>query len=109
MWFVKLFDYFEVSKLVFSSSCSLNRLLEANGFRVKTSHGMQAVEWAREKRWQELEDYCMQDTILTHQISSCDDVLIPLTGKRHVWHRRGRDGSHGFDYGDEEFEPLLPP
>lgn len=30
-WFLKLFDYFEICKLVLGSTCSLNRLLEANG------------------------------------------------------------------------------
>lgn len=97
-WYIKLFDYFEVCKLVFSSSCSLNRLLESNGFDVKTSHGMQAVEWARDKQWKSLEDYCMRDTILTHKISSCQEVLIPLTGKKHVWCRRGIGNSMSFDY-----------
>ena len=47
-WFAKLFDYFEVCKLVFGSSCSLNNLLIANGMEIKTSTGLQAVEWARE-------------------------------------------------------------
>jgi hypothetical protein len=38
---LKLFDYFEVSRLGFSSSCSLNNLLKANGKEVKSSSGAQ--------------------------------------------------------------------
>ena len=78
-WYAKLFDYFEVCKVVFNSSCSLNNLLAANGQEVKSSTGAQAVEWAKEEKWDELVDYCMADTILTHQISSMPSVRIPLT------------------------------
>jgi hypothetical protein len=70
LWYMKLFDYFEVidsffvecfanslkksklqiCKVLLGSSCSLNNLLLANGRQVKTSSGMQAVVWAREVR-----------------------------------------------------------
>lgn len=85
-WILKLFDYFEVCKLAFGSSCSLNNLLKANGEDVKSSSGMQAIEWASNKEWEKLEDYCMRDTILTHKIStSRGPVQIPLTGwSKHV-------------------------
>ena len=46
---MKLFDYFEVCRLGFGSSCSLNNLLKANGEEVKSSSGAQAVQWAAEK------------------------------------------------------------
>jgi hypothetical protein len=84
-WFCKIFDYFEVCKLVFSSSCGLNTMLSSNGEEVKSSCGMQAVLWAREKRWEELEEYCMRDTVLTHRISSMERVELPLTGKKNVF------------------------
>jgi hypothetical protein len=79
-WILKLFDYFEVCKLAFGSSCSLNNLLKANGEDVKSSCGSQAIEWAREGKWDLLEDYCMKDTMLTHKISTRGTVNIPLTG-----------------------------
>jgi hypothetical protein len=79
-WMLKLFDYFEVCKLAFGSSCSLNNLLMANGEDVKSSSGMQAVEWARHGQYRQLEEYCMQDTILTHKISCTEAVHVPLTG-----------------------------
>jgi hypothetical protein len=77
---LKLFDYFEVCRLVFGSSCSLDNLLKNNGHEVKTSSGKQAVEWAQKKEYKKLEDYCMQDTVLTHRISTAGLVNIPLTG-----------------------------
>lgn len=83
-WFCKIFDYFEICKLVFSSSCGLNTMLAANGEEVKSSCGMQAVYWAREGRWEELDKYCMKDTVLTHTLSCRERVEIPLTGKRRV-------------------------
>ena len=79
---LKLFDVFEVCRLVYGSSCSLNNLLLANGKEVKSSSGLQAVEWAREANWESLEDYCMQDTVLTHEISCSEHVELPLSWKR---------------------------
>lgn len=46
-WIIKLFDYFEICRLVFASSCSLNNILLTNGYEVKTSSGLQAVTWAK--------------------------------------------------------------
>jgi uncharacterized protein YprB with RNaseH-like and TPR domain len=43
-WMLKLFDIFEVCRLVYGSSCSLNSLLTANGKEVKSSSGLQACE-----------------------------------------------------------------
>jgi len=79
-WILKLFDYFEVCKLAFGSSCSLNNLLKANGEDVKSSCGSQAIEWARDGQWDLLEDYCMRDTVLTHKVSTRALVQIQLTG-----------------------------
>jgi hypothetical protein len=59
-WVLKSFDLFEVCRLCFRSSCSLNNLLKANGHEVKSSSGSQAVQWAAEGQWDLLEDYCMQ-------------------------------------------------
>ena len=40
-WMLKLFDMFEVCRLVYGSSCSLNALLAANGMESKSSSGLQ--------------------------------------------------------------------
>jgi hypothetical protein len=93
-WIMKLYDVFECCKLLHSSSCSLNALLHANGYSPKTSTGLQAVEWAKEGKWDELEEYCMADTKLTHAISvEHRGVLLPLSsGSHQILGRRVYDG-----------------
>lgn len=87
-WVLKLFDPFEVCKLGLGGTCSLNKMLAANGHAdgcCKTGTGLQAIEWARNREWQQLEEYCMADAVLTHRI--CTQALVtngcirlPLTG-----------------------------
>ena len=83
-YFTKVFDYYEYCRLLFDTSCSLNNLLKANGHAVKTSSGGQAVLMAEQGRWQELEDYCKQDTLKTRDLCKLAKVLIPLRNKRPV-------------------------
>ena len=95
-WVLKTLDLFEVCKLCFGSSCSLKNLLQANGMEQKSSHGLQAIEWAKQGNWKDVEDYCMRDAMLTHQISVCNNedsvtsstgvVTAPLTGWSHPVH-----------------------
>ena len=80
---MKTFDYFEVCKLCFKSSCGLNPLLQANNYEVKNSCGTQAVTWARQRNWKPLEEYCLRDARLTYEISTAAAVHVPLTG----WNR----------------------
>lgn len=83
---LKTFDLFEVCKLCFNSSCSLNNILRANGHEAKSGTGVLAIEWARRGEWDKVESYCMQDAIKTHQICSAAAdaaVTIPLTGWSH--------------------------
>ncbi len=78
---LKTFDYFEVCKLCFKSSCGLNNLLRANNYEVKSSSGTQAIQWAKQRDWTSLEEYCLRDARLTYEISvSAQAVIIPLTG-----------------------------
>lgn len=83
-WVLKTFDFFEICKLCFGSSCSLKNLLAANGHESKSSTGLQAIEWAKQERWDKVEAYCMRDAILTHRIcASSKPVVLPLTGWSH--------------------------
>jgi uncharacterized protein YprB with RNaseH-like and TPR domain len=84
-WVLKTLDLFEVCKLCFGSSCSLKNLLAANGLEQKSSHGLQAIEWAKQGNWKDVEEYCMRDAMLTHQVSSRlqGTIMIPLTGWSH--------------------------
>lgn len=81
-WILKLFDFFEVCKGLYDSSCSLNNLLAANGHGKKVGSGLEAIAWYQDEDWDRLENYCMEDTILTHTISTCIQstcVLLPLS------------------------------
>jgi hypothetical protein len=77
MWTVKLVDPFQTCKLVLGQTFSLDRLLHSNGIETKTSSGAEAVLMAKEGRWEELADYCMQDTMKTHQVLSLKKIKIP--------------------------------
>lgn len=78
-WYLKLFDYFEVGKLLFDSHFSLNKLLQTNGFSPKTGSGLQAIRWAQEREFDQLEEYCQDDADLTYDISIASEVLLPLS------------------------------
>lgn len=83
-WFRKLFDYFEVAKLLFDSHFSLNHLLQANGYQPKTGTGRQAVEWARRGMYRQLMEYCQDDADLTYDISVAPRVIMPLARRNPV-------------------------
>lgn len=76
-WVRKLVDPFEACRLALRQTFSLDRLLEANGLAGKTGSGLEAVCMAREGRWDELEAYCMADTVKTHQVVKLPRVLLP--------------------------------
>lgn len=77
-WFLKLFDYYHISKSVFGYTFSLGSLLQENGFNPKSGTGMQAVIWAREKKYSKLEEYCQDDADLTYDISVSKSVILPF-------------------------------
>jgi hypothetical protein len=76
-WARKLVDPFEACKLALKRTFSLDSLLEANGLDCKTGSGAEAVEMARQGRWQELEEYCMNDTKKTHEAAVLPRVRVP--------------------------------
>ena len=76
-WVRKLVDPFEASKLALARTFSLDRLLAANGLSGKTGHGLHAVALAREGRWDELADYCMHDTRMTHAAAALPALRLP--------------------------------
>jgi hypothetical protein len=84
-WVRKLVDPFEASKLALNRTFSLDRLLAANGLGGKTGSGLHAVTLAREGRWDELADYCMHDTRMTHAAAALPALLLP---EARAW--RGR-------------------
>lgn len=81
-WVEKLVDPFEACRLALQSTFSLDRLLHANGLQSKTGNGAEAVCMARAGQWARLEDYCMNDTVLTHQIIKLKRVRLPARDKK---------------------------
>ena len=81
-WVEKLVDPYEACKLALQSTFSLDRLLHANGLESKTGNGAEAVCMARAGQWERLEDYCMKDTVLTHQIIKLKRVRLPGSDKK---------------------------
>ena len=76
-WMCKLVDVFELCKLGLNKTFPLNRLLAANGMESKTGTGMHAVHMAARGEWAALAEYCMQDTVKTHAVTSLPLVLLP--------------------------------
>jgi hypothetical protein len=81
-WVRKLVDPFEASKLALGRTFSLGRLLGCNGLQGKTGSGLEAVAMAREGRWEELGEYCMHDTRMTHAAASLGAMILPTPGPR---------------------------
>lgn len=76
-WVQKLIDPYTTCKLLFGITFSLNSLLNINEIECKTSSGKEAVTMAAEGRWDDLLEYCMQDTMKTMQVVSLKRILIP--------------------------------
>ena len=81
-WVRKLVDPFEASKLALGRTFSLERLLGCNGLQGKTGSGMQAVVMAQEGRWEELGEYCMHDTRMTHAAAALGTMVLPTAAPR---------------------------
>ena len=94
-WVLKSFDILDTCRKAFKRTFSLNLALEMNiaGYQ-KTGSGMDAVYQARRGDWKELSDYCMDDSILTHKLSSLKTIHCP---EGFQW-RKNHDGrSHDKD------------
>lgn len=78
-WRLKLHDVFVACKWGLGITFPLQALLELNGLPGKTGSGAEAVQLARDGRWQQLGDYCLNDTVLTHTVSAMGAILLPKT------------------------------
>lgn len=81
-WRLKLHDVFVSCKWGLGITFSLQSLLEANGLSGKTGSGKDAIHLFQAERWVELGEYCMNDTRMTHRVSSLHAVLLPKA--KHV-------------------------
>ena len=91
-WVLKTVDVFEACKLGLRQTFKLSQLLAVNNLESKSGSGAEAVILAREKRWEELGAYCLQDTRLTFLVTAQCCILLPLhtaAGQRLAIDRRG--------------------
>jgi hypothetical protein len=90
-WVLKTVDIFEACKLGLRQTFKLAQLLSVNSLESKTGTGAEAVGLARDKEWDKLGAYCLQDTRLTYLATAQFGVMLPLhtsTGQRLVVDRR---------------------
>jgi hypothetical protein len=78
-WRLKLHDVFEACKLALGVTFPLRTLLELNGLPGKTGSGADAIQLARDGDWSQLGEYCLNDTRVTHRVSSLGQILLPKT------------------------------
>jgi hypothetical protein len=78
-WRLKLHDVFVACKWGLGVTFSLQKLLELNSLGGKTGSGKDAILLHEQGRTEELVAYCMNDTRVTHAVSSLDAILLPKT------------------------------
>lgn len=77
MWLLKTVDIFHRFKSLHNRTFSLDSALMKNGLKTKTSNGCEAIRMAKEGKLDELRDYCMMDTKLTHQLTVLPYFSVP--------------------------------
>ena len=91
-WRLKLHDVFEACKLALSVTFPLSALLELNGLPGKTGSGADAIQLALDGDWPCLGEYCLNDTRVTHRVSSMGAIRLPKTRGGLVFTGRGAFG-----------------
>ncbi|KAJ1464703.1 hypothetical protein T484DRAFT_1757904 [Baffinella frigidus] len=77
-WIKKTFDLFEICKRACGGrTFGLNLVLDLNGFETKSGDGLAAVRQAERGEWEELGLYCLDDSRLTHAISTLTRIALP--------------------------------
>jgi hypothetical protein len=77
-WVLKTLDVFEACKLGLQQTFKLSQLLAVNNMESKTGSGAEAVVLARNKEWDKLGAYCLQDTRLTYLVTAQMSVALPI-------------------------------
>ena len=76
-WRRKLHDIFEGCKLSLNVTFPLP--LKVNNLPGKNGNGSDAILLAKNQEWDKLCEYCLNDTKMTHIVSSLPVILIPRT------------------------------
>jgi len=77
-WILKTIDVFQICKLGIDQTFSLSKLLAANNLPCKTGSGLEAIQLAKDKKWEELGAYCAMDTKLTYQVTAQRVIALPV-------------------------------
>lgn len=92
-WMLKMVDpFFSARSLLGREVCpKLSQILLLNHIQPKTACGSDAVIMAREGRWEELKDYCVNDTKITFDLLNRDSInwvsgLTYTPHKKLQWH-----------------------
>jgi len=78
-WREKLHDVYEGCRSALAVTFPLQKLLELNKIPGKTGSGADAIQLARDARWDELAEYCLNDVRSTHAVSTLPLIQIPKT------------------------------
>jgi hypothetical protein len=78
-WRLKLHDVLEACKLALDVTFTLKSLLQLNNLPGKTGSGADAIQLALDGDWSRLGEYCLNDTRVTHRVSSLHVILLPCT------------------------------
>jgi hypothetical protein len=77
-WRLKLHDVFEACKLALNVTFPLKALLALNDLPGKTGSGADAIQLALDGDWSRLGEYCLNDTRVTHAVSSLPRIRLPM-------------------------------
>lgn len=78
-WIAKTFDIWESSKCLLRETFPMHDLLRVNNIASKSASGLQAIEWAKDpSKWDDLEQYCLQDVRVTLQVSMLPSIILPI-------------------------------
>lgn len=64
----KTFDILDDIKNILGKRLSLNDVVKATLDKKKTGHGLQAIDFYKEGKWEELKKYCLDDVMLTKEL-----------------------------------------
>jgi len=64
----KTFDILDDIKKILGRRLSLNDTVQATLGKKKTGHGLQAIDFYKEDKWEELKKYCLDDVMLTKEL-----------------------------------------
>jgi DEAD/DEAH box helicase domain-containing protein len=64
----KTFDILDDIKRILGRRLSLNDTIRATLDKKKTGHGLEAIDFYKEGKWNELKKYCLDDVMLTKEL-----------------------------------------